>query len=76
MAEFNLTGEHIALFQLLKAAHLCGTGGEAKRVIHEKLVTVDGQIETRKRCKIRRGQTVEFNGEKVTILSDGAGSVA
>ncbi len=67
MAEFNLTGETIDLFQLLKAAHLCGTGGEAKIVIDEGLVTVDGQVETRKRKKIRRGQTVEFNGEEVAV---------
>jgi ribosome-associated protein len=68
MNEFNLSGESIDLFQLLKAAHLCGTGGEAKRVIGEGLVTVDGETETRKRCKIRRGQTVEYNGETVTVI--------
>jgi ribosome-associated protein len=67
MSEFKLTGETIDLFQLLKAAHLCGTGGEAKIMIDEGLVTVDGNIETRKRCKIRIGQTVEFNGEKITV---------
>ena len=69
MAEFNLTGETIDLFQLLKAAHLCGTGGEAKIMISEGLVTVDGEVETRKRCKIRCGQTVEFNGERVSVIS-------
>lgn len=69
MAEFNLTGETIDLFQLLKAAHLCGTGGEAKIMISEGLVTVDGNIETRKRCKIRQGQTVKFNGEKIFVVS-------
>lgn len=68
MAEFNLTGETIDLFQLLKAAHLCGTGGEAKIMIGEGLVTVDGEVETRKRCKIRRGQTVEYNGDSVTVV--------
>lgn len=68
MADFNLTGEHIDLFRLLKAAHLCGTGGEAKIMIGEGLVTVDGAIETRKRKKIRRGQTVEFNGDTVAVV--------
>jgi len=68
MAEFNLTGETIDLFQLLKAAHLCGTGGEAKVIIDEGFVTVDGEVETRKRCKIRRGQTVEYNGDSVTVV--------
>ena len=67
MIEFKLTGEHIALFQLLKATHLCGTGGEAKVMIGEGLVTVDGDIETRLRKKICVGETVEYNGEKIIV---------
>lgn len=68
MDEFKLKGETIDLVQLLKAAHMCGTGGEAKMVIEDGLVTVDGDVETRKRCKIRRDQTVEYNGESVTVV--------
>jgi len=68
MDEFKLKGETIDLVQLLKAAHLCGTGGEAKIVIEDGLVTVDGEVETRKRCKIRREQTVEYNGDCVTVV--------
>ena len=67
MTEFKLSGEHIALFQLLKATHLCGTGGEAKMMISEGLVTVDGDVETRLRKKIRVGETVEYNGEQITV---------
>ena len=67
MVEFKLTGEHIALFQLLKATHLCGTGGEAKIMIGEGRVTVDGEVETRLRNKIRVGSVVEYNGEQITI---------
>ena len=67
MVEFNLTGEHIELYKLLKVTHLCGTGGEAKIRISEEQVTVDQTIETRKRCKIKRGQTIEYNGEKVVV---------
>ena len=67
MVEFKLTGEHIALFQLLKATHLCGTGGEAKIMISEGVVTVDGEVETRLRKKIRVGQTVEYNGEQLVV---------
>ncbi len=68
MIQFKLTGEHIALFQLLKATHLCGTGGEAKVMIGEGLVTVDGEVETRLRNKIRVGQTVKYSGEQITVL--------
>ena len=67
MIEFKLSGEHIALFQLLKATHICGTGGEAKIIIAEGLVTVNGEVETRLRKKIRTGDVVETNGEKITV---------
>ena len=67
MVEFNLTGEYIELYKLLKATHLCGTGGEAKMMISEEQVQVDEAIETRKRCKIKRGQTIEYNGEKIVV---------
>jgi len=69
MDEFRLKGETIDLVQLLKAAHLCGSGGEAKMIIEDGLVMVDGEIETRKRKKIRAGQTVEFNNEKISVVS-------
>jgi len=67
MIKFKLTGEYIALFQLLKATHLCGTGGEAKIMIGEGLVTVDGDVETRLRKKIRTGEVVEYNDEQITV---------
>lgn len=64
---FKVRGESIDLHQLLKAAGLCGTGGEAKQVIETGLVTVDGKVETRKACKIRPGQVVEFDGETIEV---------
>lgn len=67
MAEFTITGEYIELDKLLKAAHLCGTGGEARIVINEGLVTVDGEPETRLRRKIRPGMRVDFDGQTLTV---------
>jgi ribosome-associated protein len=64
---FVLRGETIDLHQLLKASGLCGSGGEAKQVIQAGLVKVDGQVEIRKACKIRRGQQVAFNGELIKV---------
>ena len=64
---FELRGETIDLHQLLKAAGLCGTGGEAKQVIAAGLIKVDGRVETRKACKIRSGQTVSFNGNVIQV---------
>jgi ribosome-associated protein len=68
MQRYNLEGEEfIPLCDLLKLLGLCQTGGHAKLVITQGEVLVDGEIELRKRCKIRIGQVVEFNGEKIEI---------
>ena len=64
---FTLTTEFIELFKLLKATGLCESGGATKHAISQALVKVDGQIETRKACKIRRGQTVEFAGQIILV---------
>lgn len=69
MKEFKLNGtEFIPLCDLMKITDLTGSGAEAKHIIAEGKVKVDGQTELRKRCKIRSGQVVEFNGEKVKVL--------
>jgi len=60
--------EYIELNNLLKITGLCGSGGIAKLQIAEGLVSVDGQVELRKRCKIREGQVVEFNGETISVV--------
>jgi len=68
MAEiFELRGEYIELIQLLKATGLCGTGGEAKIVVSEGFVTVNGEIELRKRCKLTSGRRIEYDGHTIDI---------
>jgi ribosome-associated protein len=68
MEYFELQGhEFIELNNLLKITGLCESGGRAKVLISEGLVKVDNQVELRKRCKIRKGQLVEFNGEQVQV---------
>ncbi len=57
----------IALCDLLKVVHLCANGAEAKHVISEGRVKVDGQVELRKRAKILPGQVVEYKGETIKI---------
>lgn len=59
--------EYIELCKLLKVANLVMSGGEGKEVVAEGLVTVDGQLETRKRCKIRPGQTVIFAENTIEV---------
>ena len=70
MEQFKLANnEFIPLCDLLKRTGLCETGGHAKAVISDGEVKVDGEVELRKRCKIRLGQVIEYNGQKVEIIS-------
>lgn len=64
---FVLRGEFIDLYRLLKAAGLCGSGGEAKLVIEQGQVKVDGHVETRKACKIRTGQIVTYGHQELVV---------
>lgn len=69
MCEFIL-GEHpfIALCDLLKVMDFCDSGAIAKHVIADGFVKVDGEVELRKRAKIVKGQTVEYQGQKVKVV--------
>lgn len=67
---FALRGEYIELDKLLKATSLASSGGEARHFISEGQVRVDGQVDLRKTAKIRGGQVVEFNGERIEVLKD------
>ncbi len=68
MNSFSLEGgEFIELNNLLKVTGLCSSGGMAKQLISDGLVQVDGAVETRKRCKIRPGQRVEFAGQVIEV---------
>jgi len=64
---FVLRGEFIELCRLLKAAGLCESGGEAKHVIEQGLVSVDGHVETRKACKIHAGQAVAYSKHELAV---------
>ena len=68
MIEFTLTGDYIHLIQLLKAAGLVQTGGEAQIVVTEGHVKYNGHIDYRKRLKVKPGDTVEFNGEVIRAV--------
>ena len=69
MEDFDLNGrEFVELCNLLKLLGLCSSGGSAKMAISDGRVSVEGQVELRKRCKIRSGQVVEFDGQQITII--------
>lgn len=65
--DFPLVGEFVELNVLLKLLALAPSGGAAKAMIAEGLVSVDGQVETRKACKLRSGQVVRLADEEIHI---------
>lgn len=68
MSELHLKDEYIKLGQALKAAGLVSSGIDAKMVIQDGLVKVDGQVETRRGKKLYDGSVVEYDGQEVTII--------
>ena len=67
MEVIRLRDEYIKLGQALKAAGLVESGVEAKEVIIEGLVTVNGETDTRRGRKLYAGDMVLFGGEEIRI---------
>ena len=65
--DFEIRGEHITLDALLKATGLAPSGGGAKGMVTAGKVQVDGQMETRRGCKLRPGQVVAVAGTRVRL---------
>ena len=63
--------EYIKLEALLKYAGLAETGGEAKLLIQEGQVSVNGQVCTMRGKKLRGGDTVTLEGRTVLVRSEG-----
>ncbi len=67
--EFQLeNNEYIELNRLLKFQNMAESGGQANMFISEGEVIVNGEVETRKRKKLRENDVVEFNGETIKII--------
>lgn len=62
------TDEFIKLGQLLKKAGLVGSGVEAKEVILDGEVKVNGETEERRGRKLYDGDTVSFDGEEIKVV--------
>lgn len=67
MEIIKLRDEYIKLGQALKLAGLVDSGVEAKEVIQNGLVSVNGEIDTRRGKKLYAGDIAEFDGEKIKI---------
>ncbi len=67
MESISISTEYIRLDALLKFAALVGTGGEAKSVIADGLVSVNGAVCAMRGKKLRAGDTVTFAGQTIRV---------
>lgn len=69
MGAFNITirDEYIRLGQALKLSGIAESGVDAKRMIEEGLVTVNGEVDLRRGRKVRPGDVVNADGEEFTV---------
>ena len=67
MEKIYLREEYIKLGQALKAAGLVGSGVDAKYVITEGQVKVNGEVEVQRGKKLYEGDLVEYDGEQILI---------
>ncbi|RTZ17248.1 RNA-binding S4 domain-containing protein [Vibrio aquaticus] len=66
----EVSSQPIELYKVFKIANLVGGGGEAKHIIAEGYVAVNGELETRKRRKMYDGDFFEFNQEYYVVVCD------
>jgi len=69
MEKIQITTEYIKLDQLLKWANIVSSGSDAKYIITEEMVKVNGEIETKRGKKIRVGDIVEFEDKKIEVIA-------
>lgn len=65
--EVAITTEFIKLEAFLKFAGAVSTGGEAKNLIQDNLVRVNGEVCTMRGKKLRPGDTVELRNDRLTV---------
>lgn len=67
MRDIEISREPIELYKVLKLGGLASSGGEAKMIIEQGLVSVNGSTETQKRKKIVSGDTIACREESFQI---------
>lgn len=66
--EQRITTDFIKLEALLKLTAICSSGGEAKMVIQDELISVNGEVCTQRGKKIRSGDLVEFQDTQIRVV--------
>ena len=69
MESIKIKDEFIKLVQLLKLAGFCDSGVDAKFVIQDGLVKVNGEVETQRGKKLHDGDIVEFENKQVKVVN-------
>jgi ribosome-associated protein len=65
--DLPIRGETIRLGQALKLSGLADSGGEARALLEEAAVTVNGEVETRRGRQLQRGDVVDVTGDTVRV---------
>ncbi len=68
VTEVVITREPVELYKVLKFEGLVGSGGEAKLVVSNGLVRLNGEVETRKRKKVVSGDIIEFDQTTMKLV--------
>ncbi|GAA1482278.1 RNA-binding S4 domain-containing protein [Gordonia sinesedis] len=71
MDDVAIRDQHIRLGQFLKLANLIESGSEAKEVIADGLVSVNGEVETRRGRQLALGDVVDIGGQAVRVVGAG-----
>ncbi|MFP5364975.1 MAG: RNA-binding S4 domain-containing protein [Thermoleophilia bacterium] len=66
--DVEIRGDRIRLGQLLKLSGVAGTGGEARELVQEGEVRVNGEVELRRGRQLHRGDVVEAGAEAIRIV--------
>lgn len=67
----ELESEFVELYKILKFEGIADSGGAAKQAISDGLVSVNGQVETRKSKKIGPGDQIEVRGQTIDVIAKG-----
>lgn len=66
--EFKLEDEYIELIKLLKLTGICETGGMAKQIVADGEVLYNGEVDYRKRLKVRKGDVITLLDQEIKII--------
>jgi len=66
--EFKLKTPYIELIKLLKVCGIADSGAEAKSMVEDEMVMVNGETELRKRYKVRSKDRIEANGLVINVV--------